>query len=99
MTTTGLQLVEAKVNGSMVQALVYTRATHNFISKDKVERFGIQVAKGMGSMKAANLKAKPILGITRDIRLRIGEWKGTIDFLVISMDDFKLLLRLDFQTW
>ncbi|GJX26684.1 actin-related protein 9 [Tanacetum coccineum] len=40
--------------------------------------------------------AKPIQRVAKDVRAKIGEWEGTIDFSVVPMDDFKVVLGLEF---
>ncbi|GKF42002.1 hypothetical protein Tco_0125344, partial [Tanacetum coccineum] len=43
-----------------------------------------------------NLKAKPIHGVAKDVWAKIGEWEGTIDLSVVPIDDFKVVLGLEF---
>ncbi|GKE34188.1 zinc finger, CCHC-type containing protein, partial [Tanacetum coccineum] len=49
-----------------------------------------------GTIKAVNSPAKAIQGVSKDIRAKIGEWEGTIDLSVVLMDDFKVVLGLEF---
>ena len=35
-------------------------------------------------------------GVARDVRVKIGEWEGTVDLSVVPMDDFDLVLGLEF---
>ncbi|GJR43519.1 putative nucleotidyltransferase, ribonuclease H [Tanacetum coccineum] len=37
-----------------------------------------------------------IHGVAKDIRAKIGEWEGTIDLSVVLVDDFKVVLGLEF---
>ncbi|GJT50986.1 ATP-binding cassette subfamily C member 8 [Tanacetum coccineum] len=46
--------------------------------------------------KAVNSPAKAIHGVAKDVQGKIGEWEGTIDFSVVPMDDFKVVLGLEF---
>nr|GFB08920.1 hypothetical protein CTI12_AA187700 [Tanacetum cinerariifolium] len=92
----GLQYVEATINGVKVRALVDSGATHNFVAVDEAERLGINATKGSGTIKAVNSPAKPIHGAAKDVRAKIGEWEGTIDLSVVPMDDFKVVLGLEF---
>lgn len=91
-----LQFVNVKVKGSDVQALVDTGATHNFIAENEAKRLGVRVTKEGGSMKAVNSKAQPIRGVAKGVRIEIGCWSGTVDLTVIPMDDFQLVLGMDF---
>ncbi|GJV02083.1 putative nucleotidyltransferase, ribonuclease H [Tanacetum coccineum] len=92
----GLQYVEATINGVKVRALVDSGATHNFVADDEAKRLGINVAKGSRTIKAINSPAKAIHGVAKDVLAKIGEWEGTIDFSVVPMDDFKVVLGLEF---
>nr|GEY53000.1 uncharacterized protein [Tanacetum cinerariifolium] len=92
----GLQYVEATINGVKVCALVDSGVTHNFVAVDEAERLGINATKGSGTIKAVNLPAKPIHGVAKDAQAKIGEWEGMIDLSMVPMDDFKLVLGLEF---
>nr|GEY33033.1 hypothetical protein [Tanacetum cinerariifolium] len=92
----GLQYVEATINGIKVCAFVDTGATHNFVAVDEAERLGINATKGSGTIKAVHSPAKPIHGVAKDAWAKIGEWEGTIDLLVVPMDDFIVVLGLEF---
>ncbi|GJU90999.1 putative nucleotidyltransferase, ribonuclease H [Tanacetum coccineum] len=91
-----LQYVEATINGVKVRALVDSGATHNFVADDEAKRLGFNATKGSGKIMAVNSPAKAIHGVAKDVRAKIGEWKGTIDFSVVPMDDFKVVLGLEF---
>ncbi|XP_059654537.1 uncharacterized protein LOC132301286 [Cornus florida] len=92
----GLMFVEASINGTPIRALVDTGASHNFVSLDEAKRLGLKYSKEGGSMKAVNSAAKAIHGMAHGVQVCIGEWGGHIDLLVVPMDDFKLVLGLEF---
>ncbi|GJY53362.1 putative retrotransposon gag domain, aspartic peptidase domain protein, partial [Tanacetum coccineum] len=92
----GLQYVEATINGVKVRALVDSGATYNFVADDEAKRLGINATKGSGTIKAVNSEAKPIHGVAKDVQVKIGEWDGTIDLSIVPMDDFKVVLGLEF---
>ncbi|GJT21152.1 retrovirus-related pol polyprotein from transposon TNT 1-94 [Tanacetum coccineum] len=92
----GLQYVEATINGVKVCALVDSGATHNFVADDEAKRLGINATKGSGTIKAVNSLAKAIHGVAKDVWGKIGEWEGMIDLLVVPIDDFKVVLGLEF---
>nr|GEX80310.1 hypothetical protein [Tanacetum cinerariifolium] len=92
----GLQYVKATINSVKVRALVASGATHNFVAVDEAERLGINATKGSGTIIAVNSPANPILGVAKDARAKIGEWEETIDLSVVPMDDFKVVLGLEF---
>ncbi|KAK2994549.1 hypothetical protein RJ640_012548 [Escallonia rubra] len=88
--------VDIKVNGKAIRTMVDTRATHNFISSTEVERLGLTLEKGYGRVKAINSAAQPVSGITRSVLIKIGPYEGRTNFSVVTMDDFKLILGLEF---
>ncbi|KAK2988109.1 hypothetical protein RJ640_029969 [Escallonia rubra] len=92
----GLMYVDIKVNGKAIKAMVDTRATHNYISSTKVERLSLTLEKGYGRVKAINSAAQPVTGITRSVLIKIGPYEGRTNFSVVIMDDFKLILGLEF---
>ncbi|RVW96014.1 RNA-directed DNA polymerase-like [Vitis vinifera] len=92
----GLMYVEALVNGKATKALVDTGAIHNFVSEDEAKRLELQASKKGGWLKAVNSTAKPSHGVARGVTMHIGSWKGRVNFTVAPMDDFKMVLRMDF---
>ncbi|RVW34437.1 RNA-directed DNA polymerase-like [Vitis vinifera] len=92
----GLMYVEALVNGKATKALVDTGATHNFVSEDEARRLELQASKEGGWLKAVNSAAKPSHGVARGVTMHIGSWEGRVDFTVAPMDDFKMVLGMDF---
>ena len=92
----GLIYVEALVNGKATKALVDTGAAHNFVSEDEARGLELQASKEEGWLKAVNSAAKPSHGVARRVTMHIGSWEGRVDFTVAPMDDFKMVLRMDF---
>ncbi|KAK2982649.1 hypothetical protein RJ640_029980 [Escallonia rubra] len=92
----GLMYVDIKVNGKAIRAMVDTGATHNYISSTEVERLGLTLEKGCGRVKAINSAAQPVAGIARSVLIKIGPYEGRTNFSVVTMDDFKLILGLEF---
>ncbi|KAK2983048.1 hypothetical protein RJ640_001865 [Escallonia rubra] len=92
----GLMYVAIKVNGKAIRAMVDTGATHNYISSTEVERLGLTLEKRYGRVKAINSVAQPIAGIARSVLIKIGPYEGRTNFSVVTVDDFKLILGLEF---
>ncbi|KAK3009462.1 hypothetical protein RJ639_014219 [Escallonia herrerae] len=92
----GLMYVDIKVNEKDIRAMVDTGATHNYIFSTKVERLGLTLEKGCGRVKAINSAAQPVAGISRSVLIKIGPYEGRTNFSVVIMDDFKLILGLEF---
>ncbi|KAK3018915.1 hypothetical protein RJ639_005120 [Escallonia herrerae] len=92
----GLMYVDIKVNRKAIRAMLDTGATHNYISSTEVERLGLTLEKGCGRVKAINFAAQPAAGIARSVLIKIGPNEGRTNFSVVIMDDFKLILGLEF---
>ncbi|KAK4273516.1 hypothetical protein QN277_021899 [Acacia crassicarpa] len=92
----GLMFVDVKLNGKPVKVMVDTGATHNFITPEEAKRVGLSVAQGRGWWKSVNTPAKPLEGVARGVELCMGTWKGTVDLSVTPMDDFNMVLGMDF---
>ncbi|RVW89574.1 hypothetical protein CK203_043558 [Vitis vinifera] len=92
----GLMYVKALANGKTTKALVDTGVTHNFVSEDETQKLELQESKEGVWLKAVNSAAKPSHGVAPRVVMHIGSWEGRIDFTVAPMDDFKMVLGMDF---
>ncbi|KAK8933505.1 hypothetical protein KSP39_PZI015300 [Platanthera zijinensis] len=85
-----------KANGKVTKALLDTGSTHNFMTEQEAKRLGLHVSKGDGWLKTVNGVARPLQGASRGVELHIGTWKGQFDFSIAPMDDFQVVLGMDF---
>nr|GEV61916.1 acetyl-CoA acetyltransferase, cytosolic 1-like [Tanacetum cinerariifolium] len=92
----GLRFVSTIINEISTRAVVDTRATHNFISIDEAKRLELETMEDSGWIKATNKDAKPISGVARDAKAEIMEWEGELDLSVVPIDDYKLVVRVEF---
>ncbi|KAL6349714.1 hypothetical protein AAG906_041121 [Vitis piasezkii] len=80
----------------LMYALVDTGSPHNFVSEDEAKRLELQASKEGGWLKAVNSTAKPSHGIAPKVAMHICSWEGRVDFTVAPMDNFKMVLGMDF---
>lgn len=92
----GFMYVSVFINGQAVRALLDTRATHNFISKNEAKRLGFKVTKEESTMKVVNSPVNPIAGTALGVRVTFGIWSGKLDLSIMPMDDFKMILGIEF---
>ncbi|KAG7547901.1 Retrotransposon gag domain [Arabidopsis suecica] len=92
-----LMYVETQLNGKLTKAMVDTGATHNFIAEEEERKLGLTWVKGERWVKSVNGKAQPLLGFARCVDLRMGTLKGRANFSVIPMDDYGVVIGLDFM--
>uniref|UniRef100_A0A803N1F8 Reverse transcriptase/retrotransposon-derived protein RNase H-like domain-containing protein n=1 Tax=Chenopodium quinoa TaxID=63459 RepID=A0A803N1F8_CHEQI len=92
-----LRFVEALVNGKASRALVDTGASHNLIAKEEASKLGVNYAKKPGTLKTINASPMLIPGVSKKVPRRLGGWSGTVDLTIVNMDDFSLVLGLEFM--
>ncbi|KAL4291758.1 hypothetical protein GQ457_14G015360 [Hibiscus cannabinus] len=93
----GLMYVDIEVNGVASKALVDTGATDTFITPEEAERCNLKLSKGKGRMKAINSGAAVVWGSTKNVKTKVGPWEGSMNYTVVPMDDFNVVLGLDFM--
>lgn len=71
-------------------------ATHNFFCKQEARRLELKIKKVTDKMKAINFKALPIMGISKKSSLKLGKWRGDVYLVMIRIDDFNMLLGIEF---
>ncbi|XP_023764406.1 uncharacterized protein LOC111912904 [Lactuca sativa] len=97
----GLMFVKTKINGETTKSLVDTGASYNFLAENEAKKRNIQYTKEIGWLKAVNSPSKPILGVAHNVPIEIGGWTGTIDLTVVPMDDYCIVLGMEFldEAW
>ncbi|RVW30894.1 Transposon Tf2-12 polyprotein [Vitis vinifera] len=91
-----LMHIHAIVNGVQVKALVDSGATHNFVATKEAARLGLKLEEDTSRIKAVNNKAQKIQGVAKNVPMQIGDWKGMCSLLCVPLDDFDLILGVDF---
>lgn len=93
--TKGLMYVMVRVNGVEVRAMLDTGATNNFLSEKVVKSLGLKVTQSTCKLKAVNSRASKVEGTTM-VTLGIGSWEGECNLTIVSLDDFELILGIEF---
>ena len=96
LDTSALSFVEVLVNGRKVRALVDTGASHNFVKLEVADAIRLKKTSCDVKVKAVNSQAKAAAGIASGVTVHIGRWTGKIDFTVMPLDDFEMILGQDF---
>ncbi|KAL0433553.1 UNVERIFIED_CONTAM: hypothetical protein Slati_2689600 [Sesamum latifolium] len=91
----GLMMVAGQINGKEMKALVDTGATDNFVSDQVVHKLGLDVKPCDSQVKAVNSEAMPVSRVA-STELRVGSWSGQCDFMTVRLDDFDVILGIDF---
>lgn len=45
-----------------------------------------------------NTKVEQVIGITNGVTLKLGDWSGTINFTIVPMEDFEIVLGKEILT-
>lgn len=69
---------------------------HNFVSFKETKIQELYTSKEGGWLKAINFTTKPLQGEACGVTPRIGTWQDTINFTMEPIDDFKVMLGMDF---
>ncbi|KAK4426951.1 hypothetical protein Salat_1463900 [Sesamum alatum] len=91
----GLLYVRVLVNGKKVMAMIDTSATHNFVAEREIQKFGMSLTQHCSRIKAVNSQARPVQGVA-SVELTVGTWQGNHSLRVVTLDDFDLILGIDF---
>ena len=87
-----LGYIDLMVYGKTIQALVDTGATHNSMTT----RLGKEAGPtSTMEIKAVDSRAK-VVGLVHDVPVQMKEWRGQLDFIVMEMNGFDMILGQDF---
>ena len=66
------------------------------MTETRVKRFNILWHQDTGNMKAVNLTTLPVLGVAKRTLIKLRTWTKRIDFAIVKIDDFDIVLEMDF---
>ncbi|TYJ95701.1 uncharacterized protein E5676_scaffold726G00310 [Cucumis melo var. makuwa] len=96
-TKGGLLYVDTWINQKQAKnTMVDSGATHNFITEAEARRLRLRWDRDSGKMKAVNSIALPIVGLVKRTMIKLRGWRGPVDFVVVKMDDFDVVLGMEF---
>ena len=78
------------------QPFLTSRYSHLLVSSDVSSKLGLKISKGGGTIKAVNSSPTLIDGVAHKVDVSIGEWHGQENLTVVTMDDFNVVLGLEF---
>ena len=93
--TQGLLYMKVIINGHGVLAMVDTGATNSFVAERNVKLLGIELQPSTSQFKAVNSDAQQVGGVAC-VSLKIGPWEGKCKLLAMPLDDFDVILGIDF---
>lgn len=91
-----LCFVNTLVSGLKVAALVDTSATHNFVSEWIATTLHRKPKSSEATFKVVNSTMRPTTRVVCFAPLKVGEWFGSLDLMVVPLDDHSVILGHDF---
>jgi len=92
-----LEYVWMKVGGANILTTVDSGASHNFMGEDTARRIGLEFVLAMAQMKTVNSPPIGVLGIAERVDTTLGEWTGNVDFTIVQIDDYEVVLGMEFM--
>jgi hypothetical protein len=83
-----LFFLDATMNGVKVD----TNTTHSFISEQTTMRLYCKPTSSLTTFMVVNSTMKPTVGVVHSTPLRDGDWFGSFNFMVASLDDHAMVL-------
>lgn len=88
--------MEVKVRDHTLYALIDTSALNMFLSNEAAKTLRLHMEPPSHQYKVVNFQDVLAIGVARDVELQVGRWKGKLSFKIISLDDYDLILGLEF---
>lgn len=86
--------MKVNVCGRTLYALVDTGASNMFMSTEVAKILNLRMEPTGNTFKPVNSKGVHGVGSTSDVDVKIGGWKGKMEFEVIILDDYDLILGM-----
>ncbi|KAG6515103.1 hypothetical protein ZIOFF_025488 [Zingiber officinale] len=88
--------ISVMLNRRSAYAMVDTGATHTFVSAKLLQDYRLSVSKCSKYIKLVNAKAQAVVGMAYNVPLTVGTWVGKANMMVIPLEDFQIILGMDF---
>ncbi|KAA0060648.1 uncharacterized protein E5676_scaffold18G00170 [Cucumis melo var. makuwa] len=96
-TERGLVYIDTWINQNQTKStMVDSDATHNFITEAEARHLRLRWEKDSERMKVVNSVVLSIIRLVKQTKIKMGGWKGPVDFVVVQMDDFDVVLGMEF---
>ncbi|KAA0041284.1 uncharacterized protein E6C27_scaffold128G002760 [Cucumis melo var. makuwa] len=92
----GLLYGSVRIEGKEATAMFDIEASHNFMDVQEAKRLGLKFKEETRTVKVVNAKEQVIHGIAKGVLVKIGDWQKRLDFSILPMDDFHIVLGLGF---
>ncbi|VFQ66115.1 unnamed protein product [Cuscuta campestris] len=93
----GRLFVEAKIGRYTAKALVDTGVSNNFLREEEARKLDNDSQGERGWLKEVNSKPMATFGVARDVKVSLRYLHGPINFSVVTMDDYPIVLGMEFM--
>lgn len=93
---TDLNFVSDDLNGHALMAMVDSGTNHNLLKGSVAKNLGLMLKESSNTFKEVNLQLDKVIGRAKEVSIKIGDWFGLINFMVVPMDDFDIVRELEF---
>lgn len=83
-----LMYVQVTLNHQKLKAMVDTGASHLFVADRVATRLRLKISAAQDRLKTVNAIEQSVVGISFDIPIELGAWKGRHHVRVVKLDDF-----------
>lgn len=88
--------METTIVGKIFKGLLDMGTSHFIVSSVVAKNLGLEVTKEEGDIKNVNSAPTPIVEMAHKVNVCMGEWSGPVDMTVVGMDDFEVVIGLEF---
>ena len=81
-----------------MKVLVNTGGTHSCVASGVATTLGLTIEAYTNIVTSLNGRDHWVEGIIRFYPLKMGEWVGCCDLIVMDLQDFKMIIGMDFLT-
>ena len=93
-----LMYMAIQVNGIEVKVLVDTEAIHTCVVSSVATTLGLTIEAYDSVVKSLNDMDHWLEGIIKSCLMEMGEWLGCYDLVVMHLQDFKIIIEMNFLT-
>ena len=92
-----MEYVEINIGKGPILTMVDSCATHSFMSQGTTKKIGLKFKPVQAQFKAMISPPNSVIGVAKNVNVSISEWTGKVDFIVVRIDDYEVVLGMEFM--
>lgn len=77
--------------------MVDNSATHNFMREEAAKKFRLNFVTTQARLKEVNSKPDQVIGVEEVLEVKICQWLGEVEFMIMQKDDYEAILGIEFM--